>query len=291
MNAKTIFSVLSFVLLVVVNNSWAANASVSKSKVIAPINQSLSASQRVVAPVEEKFSGNVSFAYSGNSYEENDPGASRSYGIESTLSYKLSEFWSVTSIIGGEKELVGRQEIHMSNTPIKLSYKRFVLLDVFKVENRLTATLPTNDEIARDTSYRGGVNLGSDFKHEFKAIPVDFVYGFGVTRNLHGYELDREGSPNIEYSIIHSIALVGHLGKKVNLLGAMSVKNGKTYVGAEKTTFLGKAGVEVEVTKSFSAGVEINNEGDALKADGRESNISLYNENTTVLGAGLSYNF
>jgi hypothetical protein len=284
------FTALVIVLLTGVNDSWAGKNLAPKKPLMPAIKQTASPPVSYEEPLKENFSGSVSLSYSGNMFDEKTYDAGRSVGLEIIPVFILSEYLSLTSKINVDKEFQGQEveeEVALANVPVGLSYKKYKLFGL-DLTNRVSLTLPLNELIHKRDSYNGAVGVGSDI--EYSVGSLNLKYGLTLTRNIHEYEVSAESKANIAYILSHAIAAKYEIGD-VTLAAVGTYKFARTYNNFERTTFIHAVEAEYKYSDDFAFMAGTGNEGNSLRANGKDSNLDFFNENTSVVYAGLGYSF
>ena len=178
------------------------------------------------------------------------------------------------------------QNTAVSNTSLTLKTKG-PQLGVFESTGSITGTAPTNEDDRKLNRLQGAATLGGSLKTQWRNLSL--AYGLGVTRNFHQYTVNSESSPNVQYSLNQILSVDAELTPLWSLSLAGLFKRGWTYRDYQRDAFGFESSLNLNVNKNlaFSAGVAT--EGDTLKANGSSSNINIYNENTSVIKAGVTF--
>lgn len=270
-----------FVFLLIFLNSFISNAqnAVSKSSYKAPSQPS------------KKLSLPLIVEFSGNQLDTTEPDSSRSIVISSLPAYLISGTWAVASKIAVEKETLHQQDTSINNIPISLSYNRYKLFEVISVKNKFSGTIPTALKSREEESYRGALSLATDFSYEFggSTLPTKLIYGLGLTRNLHEFTQSKDGVNNVQYSLRQDLILGLSLTEELSLEISTIYRHGRSYGDYQRDSFTNAAELALATSKSLGLQMGITTEGNMLTANGRDSNFNYYNENTSIIYAGLTY--
>lgn len=238
---------------------------------------------------KRNYSVGLGLTYTSNLYKEGTYESEKGLRIRVIPAYKFSDYLTLSSIISVEQQMTPPENTILSNTPVSLSYSRYQLAHVINITNKLTAVLPTNKDIAKQDSYRGTISLGNDFSYTFESVPLKSAYGIALGRNIHEYKRNFMGAPNIEYSLTHSASLQLNLTKTFDFSTLFFYKQARTYNGFERSAFFTMATLNYDYNKDLRLSIGTSNEGNALKANGRDSNITLFNEHSSTVFGGISY--
>lgn len=238
---------------------------------------------------QRSYSLSLSLNYLSNMYAENTYESEKSMRFQVIPAYQISEFFALSSLMSVEKQTNGPGNTILANTPVSLSYNRYRLAQVINVTNRVTAVLPTNKEVVKQDTFEGAISVGNEFSYSFKSVPLKSSYGISLGRNIHKYNRNFQGAPNIEYSLAHSVNLQLNISKDIDISTGFFYKQARTYHGYGQNSFYAMAALNYEYQKSLRMTVGTSNDGNAFKANGRDSNIQFFNERSSVLFVGMSY--
>lgn len=207
-------------------------------------------------------------------------------------SFKLNDSLKLAALGILTQEETGERNTTFSNLQLGLSYKAIPFNENLSVTPVVTAFLPTDTVNNKNDKFQGGLGVSGRFSIDPKwKYPMTALYTLGVAKNVHEYTLNAFGSPNIEYKMANALTLNLPIayGFSADLTGAYT--SAWTYRGYVHTRFDLIERITYEATAKWSMYVSHSNGGSAVKANGRDSNIDLYDENTSVISAGTSYVF
>ncbi len=144
--------------------------------------------------------------------------------------------------------------------------------------------LPTNEDDRRDNTFNGALVLEPQVLSQFNVRGFKFMAISGLTavKNFHTYSRNNLGSANISYSVAPSLGFETYLMKNVALGVDGSYTFARTYQDTPRTSFaLGQALTYEQPLWSVTIGHY--NEADALKYNGTESNINVFDGNTSAV--------
>lgn len=125
----------------------------------------------------------------------------------------------------------------------------------------------------------------------FSVTPIDngFSYGARVTagRNFHPYSENINGSVLNQYSSNQGVN-VGYTYGNWDLSVSFTNMTRWTYQGNTRSVFDLSEELSYAVNQSFSLAVGHTNSGSNLRPNGMDSNISLFNENSSIIYGTLS---
>lgn len=203
------------------------------------------------------------------------------------LGYKLSDLATLSAKGVLSQDNTGPRDTSFSNTTITLGIKGKVLNDELKTVHSLVGIIPTNNDSIERDRLKGAVGISNGLAFENPYVKVKYL--LGLTKNMHEFNFNREGKANVEYSLTNTLDVVVPIGEKyaVNVTGIF--KNGRTYGGFSRSSFIFNAVAGYDLSKNLNIYAGTANEAGALKANGTDSNLSAYDEKTSVWLGGLTY--
>ncbi|MES3038524.1 MAG: hypothetical protein V4736_11520 [Bdellovibrionota bacterium] len=219
---------------------------------------------------------------------EKDPNSNIATSITVIPSYKLTDKLTLSARTDIEKTENGQRETKFADSSLTLSLKGFKLSPTFSTVHFLAGVVPTSEKSQQDDKLKGAASLTNRIVGEF-AIGT-YSYSLGFRRNVHEFEVSRDGKPTIKQTLSHRLLGETKLfGSKFSFAHDLTYRNGWTYNDSQRQSFTFGLDLAYAATEKFSTYIGTTNEGSALRANGRDSNLELYNENTSVLRAGLTY--
>jgi hypothetical protein len=201
--------------------------------------------------------------------------------------YQISKALSLGAKGVFTQENNGPRNTKLSNTTLTVGIEGFQLNEQFKTVHSILGVIPTSEESQKRDRYKGGVAIGSGIS--FNSDLVKLKYVLSLARNIHEYTFNAEGTSNIEYRVGHSLESILQLTDTLSLSALGIYRIGRTYGGFERTGFELHGDVNLDIAKGLTLNIGTSNDGDALKSNGVDSNISAYNENSAAVRAGISY--
>ena len=199
---------------------------------------------------------------------------------------KLNSILKLGTKVVVTKENSGARQTTISNTPVSLVIKGIKLSEQFKTLHSVTATAATNEETQKRDRLKGAIGITNGIGYESTFAKIE--YRLGISKNFHEFTVNSENSPNVEYRLANTLTLLVPVTEKLSITAAGLYRLGRTYGGFQRSNFTFDADIVYDVTGKFSLNLGTSNDGNALKANGVDSNIEAYNENTSVVRAGIS---
>jgi hypothetical protein len=157
----------------------------------------------------------------------------------------------------------------------------------------LSVTLPTDSELRDTTRFQGGFGVFHALVSNTSVLssPLSILWRLGIAKNFHEFDLGNEGQALTEYSVKNRLGLTSSLTSHLQLQISLDYINGLTYRKAAREKFSSSAQVSYAFTDLVSANFGVSTEGNAKKANELDSNVSFFNENTSMIQSGISLEF
>ncbi|WP_413585067.1 hypothetical protein [Bdellovibrio sp. HCB274] len=265
--------------LSVVTPAMAANVSTSTTKAKRPAP--------ATTPEAKAWSLDLGLETYSNMMKEDSYERDAGTSFDVSAGYRFNKITSMRVGTAIMKEHVGAENTYFDNSTVSISFKTPLTQDIAWV-NTVAGVLPTNRQMQDEMSYQGAVRLGTRtiFSNLFWGSTA--VTGLQATRNFHEYEMAAEGYYNMRNNAQFIFNYTLPLFAKLTLQTSYVYTMGWTYQDDTRNKFSIGADLAWEFTPAFSAYVGTSNEGNALKANGIESNIEFFNDTTSIVKAGLS---
>lgn len=200
--------------------------------------------------------------------------------------YKINPTFTAAGKIVFSKENSGARQSSSSNTTLTLGIKGIKINETLETLHSVGTVIPTNEDSIKRDHLKSSLAISNGLRWKTDLAKVD--YKLGLSKNFHEFTVNAEGSPNIEYRLTNSLEITVPLTDKFSVSTLGIYRLGRTYKGFERTSFEINADLIYDVLENLSINIGTSNDGNALKANGVDSNIQAYNENTSVIRAGLS---
>ncbi len=184
------------------------------------------------------------------------------------------------------KENSGSRQTTFSNTQLSLGLKGIKFGSDFESLHSLTGTAATNEASQKRDRLNGAIGVSNGIRFINPLVKIE--YKLGLSKNFHEFNINAAGSPNVEYRLSNSLDINVPITQRLSISTVGIYRNGLTYGGFQRNLFSVDADINYDLNDKFSLNLGVSNDGDALKSNGIDSNISAYNENTSVVRAGLS---
>lgn len=205
--------------------------------------------------------------------------------------YRLSSNWVLAgdTSFTQDNSIGGNGNVTFDNTNVSLSTTQ-ELSPTIAWRNSFGGVLPTDQTLRDQTTYAGAVKIGTGFIFDGLVLGSTFSYKATLTRNFHGYDMTADGIFNIRDSLSQGISYELPVSRSVAFVSSLMYVAAQTYQDDLRTKFSMAVAADWSPNRDFTFEVGVGNEGDALKPNGRDSNIQLFDDTSTAIKASVTYN-
>ncbi|MGE0616105.1 MAG: hypothetical protein AB7P04_10730 [Bacteriovoracia bacterium] len=206
--------------------------------------------------------------------------------------YRFSSAYTLGAVAVIVQDLSDSRELRSQKTQIYLTRSEISLSPTLELNVTGSANIPLS-RIERDnqqliTTLRIAPRLLFTAPESW-GWEVSAFYDLGFARHLHEYSTTLDGKANPRYSLSHRLNAVAPIYKKLAFETNFTFTTAWTYEGAIKNQFNWDQALSLGLSEHFTASVGHTNSGSGLKANGVDSNISLYNPNSSSAFLSLEY--
>lgn len=213
--------------------------------------------------------------------------------LEIAPSIGLTSMLKLALVSSLSREFDAAATTTLSNTRLSLSHAVLPIGREVMLTPSVSATLPTNKFAVDDDTYQGAlggqVSLSRDLQDH--RMPITVAARFGYERSFHQLTLNSGSAPNIRERIREGLNLKWMMNSRWSLSVDAMATQAWTYRGVIRNRFdlSQELGFDVDPKLGFYIGHS--NGGNAFKANGRDSNIALFDANSSMFRAGANYLF
>ncbi|MGZ3802152.1 MAG: hypothetical protein ACXWRZ_16375 [Bdellovibrio sp.] len=263
--------------------SYAQNSSVAASTV---------ATSTTTAPnkSEKKWSLPLSYEMATTLHTENSYERQLQETFAVSPSFRLSKNWKLSAGISVIKDdsVSNAGQTGFDNTTVSVSHTH-ALTDYIVWTNSMGGVLPTNQQIREQTSFQGAARAATAISFDQLFLNSSLLYKLSFNRNFHEFNISSAGTYNTRDVIGQLVNYSVPLTKAFSLSTSFYYAMAHTYADDLTSRFSLGADLQWNATKNFSMVVGTSNDGNALKPNGRDSNIEFFNDNTSSIKLGLNY--
>lgn len=258
--------------------------------VVAP-STATGTSTTVIKPADTNKSPwgfDTSLEYSQKASQEEGVDLESSIDLTAAAKYKINDTFStsVKSAISKQNNQPG--DTLLSDTVLGLSVSGWKIAEGYKTLHSIFGVIPTSKSTQEAKVY---TQLGLNNGLVFDGVYFQSKYILGLSKNFHEYEQTASGTANIEYRLSNLLEISVPIVDKFTIVSNGVYKIGWTYTGNNRYAFGFGSDLNYDIKDNMSASIGFSTEGNALKANGVDSNIQIFNEYTSVYKAGMSYAF
>lgn len=201
--------------------------------------------------------------------------------------FKLSSLLTASAKIAINQDNYGQHETTASDGTVSMAITGYQISRDFITLHSVGTIIPVSDKSVKTDRLKGSISMSNGIG--YTGDYFNLSYKIGVVRFFHEYTQNAEGSPNIQYRLSQVVDLKVPFTEKFALSTSMAYRIGRTYNDFERYGFIYDGDLIYDFTDKFGANLGITTDGSAVKANGVDTNISAFNENTSVYRVGLSY--
>lgn len=265
---------------------------------------SSTASTSTTAPVKPKaapastpdfhISASISRATSLIDFQDGSRSDSMDYMVNPSLKTSHGTYSTVLAYSQDLRNEYDKRASDWADVPLSFAFKPTIwkMNDSFnaRFSYSLTATIPNSQtSVKKDqlqTALSGKIGFALTPATEGFSVAVGITAG----RNFHAYEEDINGSVLNQYSSNQNLSLgysIGDWSVSADFIN----RSRWTYKGNSKSSFEISEEIGYSINDNYSVAIGHTNAGSTLKANGTDSNIDIYNENTSMVYGtlGISY--
>lgn len=202
------------------------------------------------------------------------------------LGYKINNKLRLNIRTFVSKPNTGSQETEISNTQLGLGIRGYELSPRLSTVHSVSAILPTSVQSREQDRLLGGISLSNGLRHQNSILTVQYL--LGINENFHEFNVNALGSPNVQRTLTNTLITQFPLPKRFSVSAIGVYNSGRTYAGKERSSFQFHGDLNYEMSDKMTLNIGLSNAGQALKANGVDSNISAYDADASVLRAGIS---
>lgn len=248
-----------------------------------------SATSIMQAPKKEgrRWSGFINASRSTNLVNHEDGSQTDAVDYLTRLNLKLTNNYSVRVQGGYSQDLKDSENNDFSNTTISLRRSPFDLNNIFKSTYRIGMIAPTSKDAYKRQNLLTGVTVGTDLIIN----PDRLISGFEImgsinlTRNIHQYETALDGAVNTQYSSSQVVSMSYSFESGISISADFTHLNTWSYQNVMRDSFDFSQELGYEINPTFSIAAGHSNSGSSLKPNGTDSNVSLMDENSSIIYA------
>lgn len=206
-----------------------------------------------------------------------------------TPSYKLGVNYRLSLSNSIIQNFEQERETRFGNSKLSLSHVPLYLTDDTILIASGGVRLPTNVEDRKRNTYNGSLVLEPTLLTNWTLLGSPFVtvLGLYLTKNTHTFDRNSRGSANTSYSATSYAGIEKQILPKLSLLVDGDYTYARTYQNSLRTQFSIGQSMTFQFNKDLSFTIGHTNAGDALRANGTDYNVSVFDGNFSVIYANV----
>jgi hypothetical protein len=251
------------------------------------VSTTITSIQKIEAEKEKQFTLTTAIEYSQKIAVDERSERERGTDINLSATYKINSLYTVLTKASITKDLMGPQDTTFSDTTLGAAVKGVQINPTLITTHSVSAILPTSDVSQKRDRLRTAMGLSNGISYSNDYIQAK--YNLAISKNFHEFSQNAEGTMLSEYKITNSVDLIVPVTDKFSVSATGLYRTSFTYDKDQKYGFGFYGDLNYDFTQKLSANIGISTEGSALKSNGVDSNISVYDDNSSVTRAGITY--
>lgn len=204
-------------------------------------------------------------------------------------SYRINDLLIVVGRIMISQDNYAQHETNASDAKLAVGVTGYQFNTHFKSTHSVATIIPASVKSTRDDRLKGNISLTNGIS--FTGDYITAAYKIELLRNFHEYTQNINGVANIEYRLSQIVELKIPITDQIAFVTGGVYKMARTYNNFERYAFGFDADVTYEFVKNLTANIGTSNDGSAVKSNGVDSNIALYDDTSSIIRAGLTYSY
>lgn len=202
-------------------------------------------------------------------------------------SYRINDLYTFSVKTALTKQLYGAEDIMASDTELNLRIKGYRFDSNWITYHSLATIVPTSVRSQETDRLNSAIILNNGIA--FSGDLFTAKYSLGVTKYFHEYSQNADGVFLPQYAIKNTLDLGVSLSDRLSL-GLVGVyRIGFSYENDPRYIFEVYSDLSYKLSNQFIVNLGLSNSGNALAANGVDSNISIYAEESSFFRTGLTY--
>jgi hypothetical protein len=189
----------------------------------------------------------------------------------------------------GEKE----EKLSVSDTRFTLTHTPLALTDYLSARGKINYILPTNEDSIEKDRLKSAASIEPSIKQDLRvwSLPATIEYRLGYRQNVHEYNVNASGDANIQWTLSQVLEAGIEIIDSLELSISGIWQSARTYKNFERSKFIISEELRYGVTKNWNLFVGHSNEGSLQPAERQGSTIKAFDEKSSVISAGLGFDF
>ena len=243
-------------------------------------------------PKAKKISVTVDIAAETNLRRTHDPDYAAKLNVLISPSYAFHKRLRLSADLAGTQNLYGVKNSELQNTTFSLTITPGATSRLLKSAS-LLALLPTNEQARTQESLQGGAGLSlkAGVSPDLFKKNLSIGYKISALKYFHQYEESSNYTANVSYRIRHSASVGYSLSDRLSFELSGLYRTGWTYQNALRTDFETAESLLFEIGPTSTIYASHSTSGNALGANGTDSNISFFDAQNDTWSLGGVFTF
>ena len=167
------------------------------------------------------------------------------------------------------------------------SVKGVKINDQWITTHAMSAILPTSETSQDRDRLRAAIAITNGVSYSGDLLKAK--YSLGLSKNFHEFDQNAEGTFLNEYRITNLISLIVTVSDKFSVSVSGLYRISYTYDKIDRYGFGTFGDLNYAFKEDLFTNLGVSTEGNALKSNGVDSNINVYDDTASVVRAGLTY--
>lgn len=195
-------------------------------------------------------------------------------------SYRFDEHWSTKAIIVFSQQTAGFEKSNgISDIPVELTYRNILNSKEYLLSASGIATAPTSTASQQDSL---NTALGARGRIVARLQEWTLRYDLTLTRMFHQFETSIAGKVNKQFRVSHLGLVTYDILPELHFTLSGTIGSNWSYLGNTTSTFGIDQEIGYDINEMVSVAIGHTNNGDTLSQNGIDSNISIFNENSSM---------
>lgn len=235
----------------------------------------------------KKFSLITGLEYSQKVEVEENTERESSTDLSFVATYKINELYNLSAKTALTQEHNGPKNSSISDTTVGFGVKGIKINDQWITTHAMSAILPTSETSQERDRLRAAIAITNGVSYSGDRLKAR--YSLGLSKNFHEFDQNAEGTFLNEYRITNLIYLIVPVTDRFSISVSGLYRISYTYDKIDRYGFGTFGDLNYYFSEKLSANLGVSTEGNALKSNGTDSNISVYDDTSSVVRAGLTY--
>lgn len=235
----------------------------------------------------KKFSLITGLEYSQKVEVEENTERESSTDLSFMATYKINDLYNVSAKTALTQENNGPKNSSISDTTVGFSVKGVKINDQWITTHAMSAILPTSETSQDRDRLRAAIAITNGVSYSGDLLKAK--YSLGLSKNFHEFDQNAEGTFLNEYRITNLISLIVTVSDKFSVSVSGLYRISYTYDKIDRYGFGTFGDLNYAFKEDLFTNLGVSTEGNALKSNGVDSNINVYDDTASVVRAGLTY--